>query len=56
MKQYDLSEELHRQIAAQLYKSETELTPRPTLTAQYPQITLEDAYAIQKARFAAPKK
>lgn len=49
MKQYGLPQELHQQIAMQLYKSETEFVPLPTLTTQYPQITMEDAYAIQKA-------
>jgi len=48
-KTYGLSEQQYREIARQLYEAELQLRPIPLLTQQYPDITDEDAYAIQKA-------
>lgn len=47
-KQYGLDEKTRCEIAAQLYHAEKENQPIPLLTATYPQITLDDAYDIQK--------
>jgi len=48
VKQCGLSKELHQTIANQLYEAEQKNRPIRKLTEQYPQITQEDAYAIQK--------
>lgn len=48
MKQYSLDADTRQAIAKQLYTAEEEHTPIPVLTARYPQITLDDAYDIQK--------
>ena len=42
-----LSAEQHAAIARQLYEAEKSATPIPLLTQTWPDITLEDAYAIQ---------
>ena len=48
MKNFYFSEEERRLIAADLYEAEKSNKPIDTLTSRYPEITLDDAYDIQK--------
>ncbi len=47
-----LSEEEHRKIAAELYQAEKAVSSIPLLTERYPDMTMDDAYSIQKAGLA----
>ena len=44
---YTMSSELHKKIAVQLLEAEQKNVPIGILTQAYPDITLQDAYAIQ---------
>lgn len=48
MNQYGLNEQLHTQIARQLYEAEKTNHPIPLLTEKYPSMTQDDSYAIQQ--------
>ena len=45
---YALTAEMHTQLAAKLYEAEKNNTPIPLLTTEHPELTLDDAYAIQQ--------
>ena len=47
-KQYTLMPEVHEEIARELYKAEKENSPIPLITSKYPDLTTDDAYAIQQ--------
>lgn len=49
MAEYNLSAELHQEIAQQLYEAEQSTVPITHVSKAYPGITMDDAYAIQKA-------
>ena len=48
MNKFKLDAEQRNKIAEQLYIAEKDCVPISTLTSQFPEITLEDAYDIQK--------
>lgn len=48
MPAYGLSEELHSEIAQQLYNAEKSVVPTTLLSSEYPVFTQADAYAIQR--------
>lgn len=47
-KDYKLSNEIHEELAVKLYEAEKNNTPIELLTKTYPELTVDDAYAIQQ--------